>query len=232
MNNEPTTPTRDFNQPETFKFILDFDSFIKRQYPTLGALAFLSFIIFTAIINAIGLPAPYIFGLIVTAGFTYFLYQAKKKQYHTIWSAATMTFSSEGIVTDEVTQRTTLPWDKIRGFGLGDFTAGASVPGLGMSDSARAATNFANSTSAKPVMMLQGFGTIEIKDHGPKLAQEALKQQLSRVEKDENGKPLCVAAISYYEKDWKNGRIGEWVNHFRPDLKGIDNVPSNQGIAN
>jgi len=225
-------PSTDFTKPETFKFIMDFDGFIKKLYPILAVACILGFVIMAALFNAIGIPAPALFALVGAVALGYFMYQARKKQYDRDWSNATMTFSPEGIVSQERAQTVTLPWNKIRGFGLGGFVGPAQVPGLAMSDSARAATEFSRKTSASPQVVLEGFGDIVLKDDAPALSKMALEQQLQRVEKDEDGKPLCVAVISYYEKDWKNGQIGEWINHYRPDLKDKDQVLTDPTISN
>lgn len=47
---------------------------------------------------------------------------------------------------------------------------------------------------------------------------------------DASGRTLRAIALSHYDQDWRNGRIGAWLRAYRPDL--LDGTPDAAGRSN
>lgn len=210
--------------PETFTFQMTSSDFMKRMYPTLGLMSFLGFIIFTAIINAIGLPAPWAFGLIVTGIFAYAMVKLKQKQFDGQWAEAHIIASFEGITSYEKYRTVHMGWNDIEEIGEGDFMRGVRiVPGY----SARAANYFVDATATRKTDALIGVGIMTVADHTPSLIKTTIEQNLANGPKNADGKPKASIVIGMYEENWRSGQLGKWLQAYRPDLVGAGSL---QGV--
>ena len=208
---KPTTP-------ETFTFKLDSKSFMKRMYPTAGLLFFISFLLFGAILNAIGLKTGTLFAAIfVAAAFTFFMIKLKEKQFDSQWAEAHIVASPEGITSHEKYRTVTIKWSDIEQIGQGDFMRGARVvPG----DTARGINNFVDATASRQNDALIGSGTMTIAENTPSLMKTTIEQNLAAGPKDAAGNPKASIVIGMYEENWRSGQLGIWLKAYRPDLFG------------
>lgn len=131
-----------------------------------------------------------------------------------------LTAGPEGLVLYDAAIRRELRWADMTGVGTVkpfrgvETSFGGSSAGVGQAVAAgvnRAAQQLSGSLG------LFGRGKIEA-DAGNALAQRILEQNRGIWGADEAGTPLVAISPSSVDDDWFDGRIGDRVRHYRPDL--------------
>ena len=205
-----------FESAETFTNTVNVNSLLRRLLPTLGLLVFVGWVLFGALLNAAGLPVPWLFGLVLSAVVAAVVYSMKKKQLASNIPSVTLAISPTGMVQTERYLRTELPWDRVRGLGEADL-----MDPLNLAFGPIAGTLVALSTASmkRPQQALMGAGTITLSPDAPAMLRAQVRQNFEARESDpRTGQPEVGIHLSNYDQDWRQSRIGAWIRAYRPDV--------------
>lgn len=202
-----------FASEEVFQNIVNFESLFKRLLPTLIMLFLITWLIFALVFGAIGVPLAGLVGAFASGGFCAAMTQLKKKQHAKQWVHKTLTLSPFGADMQDGGLRLQLPWGQVER--IGEASSMDPVQAGGFHWLGVAAGALSASTMRRREMFLLGVGRISVDPEASVLVKSQVKQNLAGQdpERCQTGVPLA-----HFEKDWENGRIGQWVRAYRPDL--------------
>lgn len=64
--------------------------------------------------------------------------------------------------------------------------------------------------------VVPGFDVPEIFAH--QLRRQLSQNDRARPRHPDSDEPVRAILLSHYDPDWRNGRIGQWIRAYRPDL--------------
>jgi len=205
-----------FESAETFTNTINLNSILRRILPTLGLVVFVGWVLFGTLLNAAGLPVPWLFGLVVAAVVAAVMYSIKKKQLASTIPSVTLTISPTGMVQTERYSRIELPWDRVRGLGEGDLMDPLN---LAVGPVAEILVALGTASSKRPQQALMGAGTLTLSPDAPAMLRTQVRQNLEARESDpRTGQPEVGIHLSNYDQDWRQSRIGAWIRAYRPDV--------------
>jgi hypothetical protein len=203
-----------FTSAENFACTLAFGAFLSRFAPTLVMLCLLTPLILHGLL---GLGWPLV--LVLTAAAAVALTARKKRQFDRTWGTAELELSPEGATVADRHSRVHLPWDRIHHLGKADlidlryrsFSARPAVMLL------TAITALAARRPRRPALI--GLATTTVAPGTPMLVREQIRQNNGCRDIDrETGNRLTAIVLTVYDQNWEQGRIGEWIRAYRPDL--------------
>jgi len=182
----------------------------------LGLQVFVGWVLFGMLLNAAGLPVPWLFGLVVAAVVAAVVYSMKKKQLASTIPSATLTISPTGMVLTERYSRLELPWDRVRGLGEADLMDPLN---LAVGPVATILVALGTALWKRPQQALMGASTVTLSPDAPAMLRAQVRQNFEAWESDpRTGQPEGGIHLSNYDQDWRQSRIGAWIRAYRPDV--------------
>lgn len=215
-----TTPTAGFTAPETFHSRLAFGAFLRRFVPMLVLLYLVMVLLLRGILGAFGVDRlGWPLALVLGAAGALGLVASKKRQFDETWGSTRLELSAAGATMAGRHIRVHLPWEHIRYLGAANLVATrGTVAGAGARANllvwpvARAARGVRQAA-------LVGVSTTTVDPGTSRLVRGQLRQNDSCREIDPvTGRRMSAIVLTVYDRDWRNGRIGEWIGAYRPDL--------------
>lgn len=216
-------PIPGFETPEVFTNTVEFSQFFRRLIPVFVAMVLLVWLVVGLVLAAAGLGGlGWLVAAALAAGLGAVLYAAKKRQYEATSSTSKLVLAPSGVVSGDRYARTEMPWDRIHQIGPTDLLRPLRVnPGVGLAPAvgAKAAGAAAAASMRRSAEGLIGAGRLVVSPEAPRLVQAQVKQNdQGRELQPETGQPLRAIGLTKFDPNWRNGRIGEWVAAYRPDL--------------
>lgn len=200
-----------FADEEVLDNIIEFEPFFKRFIPMLIMMFLLTWLIASSALDG-RVPASGLVGAFVAGGFCAIMTQQKKRQLTKLWGTSTLTLSPAGIDMQDGNSRLQMPWSQVEGIvesSIADPLRAGQFHWAGVAIAAVSAA-----TSRRKEMGLLGVARISVNPGASILVKRQLEQNfgpdLDRVQ--------TGVVLSYFERDWENGRIGQWIRAYRPDL--------------
>lgn len=217
----PENARSDLATPETFTTTVSFGQFMRIAIPMLVITFLVSAFIFAVVLNAVGVPGGLLAGAVAAVPFCALMVLGKKRQFDQRWGKQTVTFSPAGVVMDDRDTRVELPWTHVRS--VGDVEQMGVLRTRTSSDLSRMGAGMirgvADATTGAPEHGLVGAGVLTAKPEAPALVKKQVQQFLNGGPDDpEIGQRPMGIPLLRFNRNWQNGRIGEWVRAYRPDL--------------
>ncbi len=214
--------TESYDQTETFE---PRDS-IKRATLTNGLVLFIplaavTWVIVTLILSALGVPLPWLFGIILGGAFMVVLHLARSKKLEAQIAGMALMFDSRGITQKDPVATRFITWDGLRGARMVKPVVGMSTGKVGRAGtgSRTPGVDALGSAAAAQELGLVGIGSITLAPSAGVMQRETFRQNETRNGVDPaTGQPLVALYLQQFDLTWPDGRIGQWVRHFRPDV--------------
>jgi hypothetical protein len=212
--------TNDFDQAETFRPVANLAKMsLQNGLIIFIFLGLVTWLLVTAITNGLGLPVPWLFGIVLSVPFCVVGYRLKGQQLDKLVEGMALTFSPQGITEKNPSATRFVSWDGIR-------DARPVKPIVAISGRLRAGGRSRSafvdalaSAAAAEEPGLVGIGTIEMSADAKAMVRETYKQNAGRNGVDgATGQPLVALYPSQFDPNWPEGRMGEWIEHYRPDI--------------
>jgi hypothetical protein len=222
----------DFASAETFPCTVSMGAWVRRfLFQFLAGLAPI-LLVLVLLLESLGAgPLSWPLALVPTAAFGIVMWMAKIRQFNETWGTATLQLSSDGAVVLERHCRLELPWDQVRFLGKADLINSGAAPTMaggragiiaGLLSLAVIATTRRRGQDA-----LIGKGRLTVSPAASKLVRgQIARNQGARDFDPRTGSRLTAIVLPAYDKNWRNGRIGQWVQAHRPDLLADPTRPS------
>jgi len=187
---------------------------------TLVILFLVSAVMFGLILGNLGVPGGFASGVVLAVPFCALMVRAKKRQYESTLGQQTVTFSPEGAVMSDAYSRVQLEWAHVRSIGQVEMMRPIRTPGQDKLVVA-VARGIATATQGTHEHGLVGAGVLTTKPDAPRLLKMQVKQFLGDGPADPQigQRPMGIPLLRF-DRNWQDGRIGEWVRGYRPDLLG------------
>lgn len=154
-------PVDGLGTPELFNNTVRFQDFFRRLVPMLVMLFLFTTLICGLVLGYTGMGATrWLLAVLVAAGFSYFLYRRKKRQFETTWPKSTLELSPHGAVSVSGGVRIDLPWSRIHQIGKSDIMGPLRI-GSG-NDVAALAASAAAASVRRSADALIGAGTLTL----------------------------------------------------------------------
>lgn len=226
MSSRPAGAPGDVATPETFRSTVTSRQILVRMIPLFVMLFVFSSLLFGGLLLMagwfVGVRVPGLFGVLVAALYCGLQVLVTKRRLDEK-GQQTVTFSPTGAVLSDGHMRVELPWTHVRSIGEVEVPGPVRTriprffpPLVAMASGAAQAVLAAGTRKG-----LVGSGRLSVSPEAPKVVKKQVKQFLDdgpadpRIGQRPMGIPLMV-----FDTDWENGRIGQWVRTYRPDLLG------------
>ncbi len=225
MSSQPTDTLRmneSYGQAETFEprrtlLRSTMRSALLLFIPLVG----LTWLIVRGILNALHVPAPGLFGIVLAGAFPVALYRARAKQLEGLIGGMTLMLDSRGITQKDPVATRFVSWDGLRGGRMVKPVVGMSTGKVGRAGmgSKTPGVDALASIAAGQELGLVGVGEITVAPSAGMMQRETFRQNKTRNGVDAaTGQPLVALYLQQFDPAWPDERIGEWVRHFRPDV--------------
>ncbi len=199
--------------PETFSSTITFAQWLKANIPLLVAMFLISAVLFGLILANIGVPGGFILGVLLAVPFCALLVLRNKKQFDKRWSHQTVTFSPTSVVMSDPDTFVELPWTHVDA--IGEVQLMPMIRPTGKS----ATLTTVEALQGTREHGLLGAGRLTTTPGVHDLRQRQVSQFLAGGAPDPRiGQRPMGIPLTRFERNWQQGRIGEWVRAYRPDL--------------
>lgn len=208
------------SDPETVTLtsIVEGGSIRKKMLPLAVLLFLVSWLLFSMIASAVGVPAPALIGALVAAAFAAVLWLWKGRQLEQQQQQVTLHLSPAGMVREDHVTRIEIPWAQVTGFGRQNTLAKAASPHVGQKEAANVAVDAAGGASKRVEVALYGSGILQRRPGLPALWNNVVKENYG-IETDEpTPRERLMVVPQHFEQDWRRGEIGRHLARHRPDL--------------
>lgn len=181
----------------------------------------LSWFIVTAILGALGVPVAWLFGIVLGGGLSVALYVARSRKMEAEVGAMTLTLDARGITQVNPVATRFVSWDGLRGGRMVKPVIGMSTGKMGRTGmpSRTPGVDALASAAATGELGLVGIGTITLASSAGRMNRETYRQNEARNGVDPTtGQPLVALYPQQFDAAWPDERIGDWVQHYRPDV--------------
>jgi hypothetical protein len=214
-----------FTSEETFPCTVTMGAWARRFLPALLFQLVVLSLLFGFLLGLIRVPIPlnWLVALGVAVIFVVVQWIGKQRQFAETWATARLELSPDGAAVVQRHCRLVLPWDRIRTLGKADLVrvGGSHVVAGGRAGLIAVLLSMAtNAITRRPGQdALIGSGSLKVSSSASRIVRVQIAQNQS-VRTFEPGTAHQSAAIvlPVYDGDWRNGRIGDWVRAYRPDL--------------
>ncbi len=222
MEDVPLHMTDSFDRPETFEPVADLTrTTLRNGLVLLIPLAFITWVIITLILGGLGVPVPWLFGIVLSLVFIVTISKARAKKLDAMVEAMSLTLDPHGITERNTVATRSVSWEGLRAAGMVKPVVGMSVGQLGRGrDRSRSpVVDALGSAAAVKELGLLGVGTVQLAPDANAMTRTTYHQNetLNGVDAP-TGQPLVALYLQQFRRDWPEERIGEWINHFRPDV--------------
>lgn len=225
MSSQPTDALRineSYRQAETFEprsTLLR--ATMRRALVLVIPLVGLTWLLVRGILDALHVPAPGLFSIVLAGVFSVALYRVRAKQVEGLIGGMTLTLDCRGITQKDPVATRFVSWDRLRGGRMVKGVVGMSTGKVGRAGmgSKTPGVDALSSTAAGQELGLVGIGDITVASSAGMMQRETLRQNETRNGVDAaTGQPLVALYLQQFDPAWPDERIGEWVRHFRPDV--------------
>lgn len=223
MSTDHTHPAG-FDAPETFTIGDTRDGALKRLLsPVLIfplVLGFLIWFMLSALFNVLGLPAFRLLALVGALVLTALLVVVWLKRTATSLTKTWLEVGPQGMSMKDGVITRTIAWQDMRTIGRVVPIRGVEASFGGSSAQAGAAVGAGVNRLAQQLsgtIGILGVGSL-VPDQDSKLGATLVQQNQGVWGHDDSGAPLVGITPQDVENDWFNGRIGDWLRQYRPDL--------------
>lgn len=220
MASEPHKTVSDFDTAETFRMTLSFGNVLLRLLPLFVLLfVFLTFL-FTAIgyIADLSDTATWVIAAVCAAPLSLLMPWLKKLQFDAQVAATNLTISPEGLTLEEPNLTTKLAWHKARKIGYASMRDPLRTH---MTLLATIVVAIGSLAARRRESAIIGAGRLIIAKDAPQALRTHIQQNERKLPVDQKtGRRQQAILLQHFDRDWKNGRIGDWVRAYRPDLLG------------
>lgn len=213
ISDQPADVTADLGSVESFHNVVSFESSFKRLLPTLIMMFLITWLIATLVLAGVGVPVAGVFGAFVSGGFCALMTQLKKKQYARTLAVATLTLSPTGADMQDGSTRLQMSWSQVERIGEASTMDPLQAGGFHWLGAATGALSAAS--MRRKEMFLIGVGRISLDPSASVLVKAQLKQNFAGQDLEH---AKTGVALAHFDEDWENGRIGQWIQAYRPDL--------------
>lgn len=202
-----------FTAPEEFRLTTTFLQQLTRMIPLSIMLLVLTFLLALGLLNLVHLANPPVALLIAVASVAVAVV-SKKRQWDAKFANRTLVLDPVGAHVRDRDFTIDLPWPLVDAVSL--------VPELGVwkldIKVGRAVAASANAAQgASEGLIGAGILASTLEASAPFRAQ--IKQNLAADRVDpRTGQPAFGVPLATFDLDWRSGRIGQWLTHYRPDL--------------
>jgi hypothetical protein len=214
------SPVAGFTSAETFTCGLRFDVFFRRFVPQYVLLILHSVVLFRALLAGLGAEAlGWPVASALACAVAIFLYRAKKRQFDDTWGAAILELTPTGIAVVDRRRRTVMAWEQIQRIGTADLVnAKPDTLGLILPPIARLLVAVVVLSARRPEQdALFGIATTPPSATPSSLVAAQARQYQNSPAGGSTARPAPIF-LTPYDQNWRSGRIGEWINAYRPDL--------------
>lgn len=203
----------DLTTPETFRSTITFRQWLWHNTPLLVAMFLVSALLFGAVLNAVGVPAGFLIGLVAAVPFCALLVLRNMRQFAARWSHQRATFSPGGVVIADPDTRVDLAWTNVDSVGEVELMRGVRPAG------SSATMGVIEAIQGTREHGLVGAGVLSPTPEATALKRLQVTQFLQDGPADPRigGRPLGIP-LARFDPNWRHGRIGQWVRAYRPDL--------------
>ena len=200
--------------PETFGSQADRKAYVARFLPMLALMVAFGWLIVTLILNSIGVPLPALIALVPALGLGYYGYTFQVRRFEEVHAAATLHLSAEGVELVDANTTVRIAWADATRIGPGDMMGPLNVT-LTDNVAVQAPSQAARASSQRSQDTLWGTGSLTVSPQASAMVRATVEQNLGGrdPQRTEVGTPLTK-----FDPAWREGRIGAWVQAYRPDL--------------
>jgi hypothetical protein len=227
-----TSPPDNFTSAETFPCAVTIGHWARRFLPEFLATVVPILLVLALVLTLLGAgPLSWPLALVPTVALGIVMWRAKKRQFDETWGSAMLHLSPDGAVVVERHCRLELPWDQVHSLGKADLInrgPGPTVAG-GRAGVIGALLSMAviATTRRRGQDALIGNGRLTVSPTASKLVRgQIARNQGARDVDPRTGRRLTAIVLTAYDKNWRIGRIGQWVQAHRPDLLNDSTRPS------
>jgi hypothetical protein len=198
-----TSSVAGFTSPETFAVKIGFGAFLRRLIPMLVLLSLLTLLDSGLALANLGVgPLSWPVALVLTVINAVVLYQVTKRQFDQTWGTARLELSPAGATVVDRYSRTEMPWNQIREIGKADLI---NPPLIDL--------------TTLPVLSTAAVAAVRRAGQAALIGVGAIRWHGGSGDVDPAGShELTAIVLGIYDKNWENGRIGDWIRAYRPDL--------------
>lgn len=211
-----------FDQSETFRASPELKkTTLRNGLLLLIPLALIPSAVVSLILGDLGVPVPWLFGLAFGFGFGLALNKARGRKLDKLLSGTSLTLDSRGITQKDDIATRFVSWEGLREARKVKPVVGMSLGkvGRGARPSKTPGVDALGSVAAVKELGLVGAGTVELSAGASMMSRETYRQNEARNGLDAvTGQPLVALYLQQFHLRWPDERIGEWVDHFRPDV--------------
>lgn len=175
--------------------------------PLLVVMFLVTWLIFAAIFNALGLPVVGLLSALASAAFCALMMWNRKLDFAKTHAKAVLIATAEGLEVVEVHRRIHLRWSDMTSIGAAPGASGYQAPGK-RGRQVKAASQLSQLVTVSAVY---GNATTEYLPGIPPLQQKTFEQQAQT-------QPPHIVVGLYDSFDFPQNRLGEWFRVHRPDL--------------
>jgi hypothetical protein len=207
-----------FERAERFESVQTFSEELRRVIPVLVVGCVLIGLIVGGILSLLIGPIGLLLGFIAAAALGFSLVTVRKWQFNADPPVTRLVVSPSSLVVSDRYLRTEFSWDGIEQIGPTSSmrpSHGSGGGGVfeGVVDMTAAATAVSRDDG------LIGAGKLTVNPSAPHMLRQQVEQNDARLQvHPESGLPIRAVGLGKFEPDWRNGRIGQWVKAYRPDL--------------
>jgi hypothetical protein len=208
-----------FENRETFRIQLEFGMFIRRMLPLLCVLFVVGALLFAFVLAFARLGVlSWVVAVPVSAALCAVLFHLKRRQYESTLAKGTLELSPAGVVLAEPHLRIEMPWPHVHQIGPAALMTPLMV-NVGNEALAQVAYAIGAASVQRPEEGLIGAASLSVRKDAPAMFRQQVQQNdEGRDVAPATGQPLRAIVLSYFDPDWRNGRIGAWIRAYRPDL--------------
>ncbi|WP_255945601.1 hypothetical protein [Streptomyces odontomachi] len=219
-----TSAPNDFASAETFPCTVTIGAWARRFLFELLATIFPILLVLVLVFHVLGAGSlSWPLAIVPSAAFGIVMWVAKKRQFDETWGTARLELSSRGAVVLERHCRLELPWDQVYFLGKADLINKGAKPTMaggragviaGLLSMAVIAT-----TRRRGQAALIGKGRLTVSPGASRLVRgQIARNQGARDVDPRTGGRLTAIVLPAYDRNWRSGRIGQWIQAHRADL--------------
>lgn len=202
----------------TLTSVVEGSSIRKKMLPMVVLLFLVSWLLFSMIVNAVGLPVPMLLGAVVAAVFMGAAWWWKGGQLDRLQQQVHLRLTPAGIEREDHLMRVEIPWPQVAGFERMNTLGKAASPHLGVKEASNLLVDAAGGASKRVEVALVGSGTLQRKPGLSAIWKETVRENYG-IETDEpTPHDRVVVVPQHFEQDWRHGQIGRYLARHRPDL--------------
>lgn len=180
------------------------------------AMFVVSAVLFGLILNAVGVPGGFVIGVVLAVPFCALLVSRNRRKFAERWGKQTVTFSPAGAVMADPDTTTTLTWANVDAIGDVQLMPAVQVLGRRNASLTVKAIDAAQGTREHGLV---GAGVLAVNPEVEVLRRQQVHQFLNSGAPDARiGQRPMGIPLARFDLHWPDGRIGQWVHAYRPDL--------------